>query len=167
MAPHIRKAPSPNHAGKRLATRGCVLHSTRGGAAHVDAEYEATLNWFANPTAQVSAHIVIAADGEIAEVVNDALVAWHDPSSNATMLGVELVQAHYGDPFTDRQVASLAYWLWQMHQRYGFSLSAGALPFHSATSSGRQQGKSDAYRADDPAGFAFRKRLQSALDTLK
>jgi N-acetyl-anhydromuramyl-L-alanine amidase AmpD len=111
----------------------------------------------------VSAHIVIAADGEIAEVVNDALVAWHDPSSNSTRLGVELVQPHLGGPITDAQVNSLAWWLQQMSRQYGFALVPMNLPFHSETTSGRAQGKSDAYPLNDSAGGVFRSRLMKAL----
>jgi N-acetyl-anhydromuramyl-L-alanine amidase AmpD len=159
----MRQAPSPNHGGLRLSTRGCVLHSTRGGASSMAAEYQSTLNWFANPASGVSAHIVIAADGEIAQVVNDALVAWHDPASNPIRLGVELVQPRLGDWITDRQVQSLAWWLASMSQKYGFGLTPATLPFHSETSSGRSQGKSDAYPLNAPAGQAFRVRLQAAL----
>jgi len=129
----------------------------------VAAEYQSTLHWFANEASQVSAHIVIAADGEIAEVVNDALVAWHDPASNATRLGVELVQPRLGDTITDAQVASLAWWLQQMHARYGFLLVPSNLPFHSETTSGRAQGKSDAYPLNSTDGLAFRLRLMKAL----
>ena len=114
----------------------------------------------------MSAHIVIAADGEIARCVDEALVAWHDPASNATMLGVELVQPRLDDPISHAQVASLAYWLWQMSQRYGFLLTPLTLPFHSQTASGRQAGKTDAYPLGDPAGETFRGRLQAALGSL-
>lgn len=162
MTPTIRQAPSPNHGGIRLITRGCVLHSTRGGAQTVEAEYTATLHWFANPAAQVSAHIVIAANGEIARCIEEDLVAWHDPSSNATMLGVELVQPQLGDAISDAQVSSLAWWLTAMADIYGFLLTPLTLPFHSQTRSGIAEGKTDAYPRG-AAGDAFRARLQAAL----
>lgn len=127
------------------------------------AEYLSTLSWFANPSAQVSAHIVIAVDGEIAQCVADPLVAWHDPSSNAQMLGVELVQALYGDPISDAQIGSLAWWLRGMGAKYGFPLDPDHLPFHSQTASGISQGKSDPYKRNDPEGGVLRARLLKAL----
>ncbi len=116
-----------------------------------------------NSAAQVSAHVVIGADGRLAEVVNHDQQAWHDPSTNATHLGVELTQPRYGDPFSDGHINTLAWWLRQMSGRYGFALTPEALPFHSMTRSGNQNGKSDAFRADDPDGDVFMDRLMARL----
>ncbi len=87
---------SPNHDGPRAQTLGVVLHSTRGGAASLDAEYQATLNWFANPASGVSAHAVVGPNGEVAYPVADNLIAWHARSYNQTHLGIELVQSRPG-----------------------------------------------------------------------
>jgi N-acetyl-anhydromuramyl-L-alanine amidase AmpD len=143
MPPRIISSPSPNHDGRRAQTLGCVLHSTRGGAPTVEQEFQATLAWFADPRSQVSAHAVIAADGTLAQVVDPDLIAWHCRAKNASYLGVELVQPRLGDPITDAQYQTLAWWLMQMAKRYGFPLTAETLPEHWETPEGRADGKTD------------------------
>lgn len=119
------------------------MHSTRGGTGDPEREFQATLNWFANPAAGVSAHIVIAADGRIAECVDPALEAWHARAENGRRLGIEICQARLGDPITDEQLRSAAWWLKRMSARFGFPLTEAALPEHRDTPSGRGDGKSD------------------------
>ncbi len=109
----------------------------------MEAEFTATLSWFTNPAAQVSAHVVIAYDGTIAECVDPDYIAWHARELNGTHLGVELVQPRLGDPISDAQYASLAWWLRQMSERYGFSLTPETLVEHRDTAPGRRDGKTD------------------------
>lgn len=142
-SPTIIKAWSPNHGGARSATRGCVIHSTRGGASSPQNEFNGTINWFKNSASQVSAHIVIGWDGRIAECVEDSLVAWHAGEHNSTMLGVEVCQSRLGDTITDEQYKSLAWWLKRMSVKYGFALTAANLPEHKDTPQGKRMGKSD------------------------
>ena len=119
------------------------MHSTRGNASTPENEFRGTLNWFSNPNASVSAHIVIAHDGRIAECVDPALQAWHARAENARRLGIELCQSRPGDHITDAQLRSAAWWLKRMSERFGFPLTAEALPEHRHTPSGIQDGKSD------------------------
>ncbi len=124
-------------------TWGCVMHSTRGGGATPDAEFQGTLNWFANPASQVSAHIVVGPDGTIATCVDPALVAWHAREENARRLGIELVQAKLGGPILEVQLQAAAWWLQQQAARFGFPLTAAALPEHKDVPAGIRDGKSD------------------------
>lgn len=152
--------PSPNHGGLRSATRGVILHSTRGGASTVEQEFAGTLNWFANPASQVSAHDVIAADGTLAFVVDDELTAWHAGIHNNEWLGIELVQPRLGDPFTDAQFKTLGERLRYLSAKFGFLLDAEHLPFHSQVQQGIASGKSDAVPRNDQAAIdAFRAAL--------
>ncbi|HWQ28446.1 MAG TPA: N-acetylmuramoyl-L-alanine amidase [Dehalococcoidia bacterium] len=141
--PRIISAPSPNHGGRRSRTVGCVLHSTRGGAPTYQQEFWGTLNWFAASKSRVSAHVVIAGDGTLAEVVDPDLIAWHARAKNVTHLGVELVQPRLGDPITDAQYSTLAWWLIQMSRKYGFPLDHEHLPEHRETPEGIAIGKTD------------------------
>jgi len=141
--PRIIQSPSQNHGGGRMRTVGCVMHSTRGNSSTVEGEFRATLNWFGNPGSQVSAHIVIAADGTIAEVVDPSNVAWHAGFHNDSYLGIELVQPRLGDMITDAQYRSAAWWLKRMSERFGFVLNEGNLPEHRQTAQGVQVGKTD------------------------
>lgn len=133
---------SPNHGGVRAVTKGCIIHSTRGGQAY-GTEFTATLNWFANPAAQVSAHAVISRAGEVAFPVAADLIAWHDPASNSAYLGVELEQPSPDDPYTEAQYGALATLLRQWAQAFGFPLDRSRLRGHDETSSGIAEGKTD------------------------
>ena len=94
-------------------------------------ELHATLGWFAKPSSQVSAHVVIAADGVLFVVVPDELVAWHATRANTEHLGAELVQCREGEPFTDEQYRTLAWWVRSMRWKYGFLLDRQHLIGHS------------------------------------
>lgn len=142
-SPVIIKAWSPNHGGIRTRTDGCVIHSTRGNASSWQNEFNGTLNWFKSPASQVSAHIVIAADGTVATCVDDALVAWHAGEHNTDMLGVEICQSRLGEQITGAQYRSLAWWLRRMSAKYGFLLTLNHLPEHKDTAQGKRVGKSD------------------------
>jgi N-acetyl-anhydromuramyl-L-alanine amidase AmpD len=139
----VVQTPSPNHDGPRATTLGCVIHSTRGRASNLAAEFRATIDWFASPASQVSAHIVIAADGTIASCVDPALIAWHARWFNETHLGAELVQPNLGDPIADVQLRSLAWWLRQMGLQFGFALTLATLPEHKDIPPGIADGKTD------------------------
>jgi N-acetyl-anhydromuramyl-L-alanine amidase AmpD len=123
-----------------LRPSGCVLHATHGKGATLEKEFTGTLGWFSNPASEVSAHVVIAADGTICEVVPPYRIAWHALRYNATHLGIEFVKrdpALYTDNLTDAQYKSAAYWLVQMSDAYLFPLTEGTLPEHRTIQSGK------------------------------
>ena len=62
--------PSPNTDGE-LRAEFLVVHFTAGRSA------ESSLAWFKNPLAKASAHLVIARDGSITQLVPFNKVAWH------------------------------------------------------------------------------------------
>ncbi len=120
-----------------------MIHSTRGNGASAQAEFDGTVAWFASPASQVSAHIVIAADGTIARCVDPAYTAWHAMDFNTHALGAELCQPKIGDHITDAQLASLGWWLKQMATQFGFALTLANLPEHRDLASGKLEGKTD------------------------
>ena len=71
-------------------------------------EFEGTLNHFANPASEVSAHGLIGRDGRIARIVPDSQTAWHAGIHNPDMWGWELEQGVESDGFTLKQMESLA-----------------------------------------------------------
>ena len=123
--------PSPNHGDPRQLTLGVVIHSTRGGAASQQAEYAATINWFANPISEVSAHRVIGFEGAGAVIVDDDLIAWHATDHNNRWLGVELTEPFITDPYSEEQYRSLADLLLEWSAKYGFPLDRDHLVAHS------------------------------------
>ena len=88
---------SPNQGvkgnpGAELRARWLVMHYTAGGSA------EESISWLANKAAKASAHVVIAKDGTITQMVPFNRVAWHAGKSqwegvdglNSHSIGIEL-----------------------------------------------------------------------------
>lgn len=66
---------SPNQSGEILP-RFVVIHYTAGGSA------EGSVSWLTNSQAKASAHLVIARDGSITQLVGFNRKAWHAGASN-------------------------------------------------------------------------------------
>jgi hypothetical protein len=142
-APIILSRPSPHFVAGRPRTVGCVMHSTNGGTSTHQADFVAAINWFSNPSSQVSAHIVIGPDGTIAECVDPANTAWHVGFQNSEYLGIELAKPAVSSRILDPQLKSAAWWLIRQSKRFGFPLTAERLPEHRQTTQGKAAGKSD------------------------
>lgn len=61
-----------------------IIHDTEGS-------YASAINWFQNPSAQVSAHYVISEGGDITQMVHEKDIAWHagNWSYNEGAVGIE------------------------------------------------------------------------------
>jgi N-acetylmuramoyl-L-alanine amidase len=108
---------SPNHGAHFVAGQPdtLVIHFTAGRSA------DSSVAWLSNPAAKASAHVVIAEDGTITQLVPFNVVAWHAGQSkwkdreslNRFSLGIELAnpgalnrtgskwRTWYGDPVDD------------------------------------------------------------------
>ena len=113
-----REFTSPNYDPVEIPVEFLVLHYTAGDLA-------STLELFLDPAREVSAHLIIAEDGEVFELVPcwDGLVhkAWHagrsfwiDPEKkweefNNFSIGIEIVNLN-GNlfPYSERQYQALA-----------------------------------------------------------
>jgi len=89
----IIECPSPNHDERRLPISMLVLHYT----GMVDAA--AAVARLCDPEAKVSAHYLIAEDGQVVRLVDEESRAWHAGKSfwrgisdvNSASIGIELV----------------------------------------------------------------------------
>lgn len=121
--PSIRWVGSPNFNNRRRPddVSAIVIHAT------ANSTLQGVIDWFNNPSAQVSAHYTIDKDGQIVQHVQDMHRAWHTGRSiwkgrdnvNDYSLGIELVNLNDGsDPYPEVQhqaaVALVAY----LAQRY-------------------------------------------------
>lgn len=85
---------SPN-GGAALTPRFLIIHYTAGISAG------GAINWFLNPAASASAHLVIDRDGAVTQMMEFSKVAWHAGKSawgditglNRHSIGIELVNA--------------------------------------------------------------------------
>jgi hypothetical protein len=102
-----RPASSKNYGDRPESTEidSVVLHATAGGLS-------GTLAWFANPNSGVSAHYVIAKNGDIYQMVEEKRRAHHAGASeyqgredfNDFSIGIELVNLNDGtDPYPPDQ----------------------------------------------------------------
>lgn len=86
---------SPNQGKGTIVPKYLVIHYT--GASSADS----AINWFLNPTAKASAHLVIGRDGTITQMVAFNRKAWHAGISrwdglgdlNTHAIGIELANA--------------------------------------------------------------------------
>lgn len=85
---------SPN-GGAAMTPRYLIVHYTAGTTA------SGAVNWFNNPAAQASAHLVMDRDGSITQMMEFNRVAWHAGKStwgeivglNYHSIGIEIVNA--------------------------------------------------------------------------
>ena len=112
--------PSPNHGGV-ISPEYLVIHFTRGASA------EGSINWLLDPQSKASAHLVIARDGTITQLVPFNRKAWHAGRShwadrehmNDWSIGIELDnhgdliggagswRTGWGRPVSDQDVVEL------------------------------------------------------------
>jgi N-acetylmuramoyl-L-alanine amidase len=106
--PSIRWVGSPNFNNRRRPDdiTAIIIHST------ANSSLERVVEWFNNPSAQVSAHYTIGKDGAIVQHVQDMHRAWHAgrsaykgrQSCNDFAIGIELVNLNDGaDPYPESQ----------------------------------------------------------------
>lgn len=136
---------------------GVVMHSTNGNTnpADVDAEFQGTLNWFANPNSGASAHATIHANGLIAFHDPELLAmlrmgqasrprrTWHDFENNDWYIGLELAKSRHSTRITGEQLRSAAWFVKRCGAVYGFPVMPDQLPEHRNTIPGRRVGKID------------------------
>lgn len=112
-----RWLPSPNANERSVAF--VVVHYTASGSA------ERALRTLTSPSSQVSAHYLIERDGEIVQLVDERLRAWHAGTSrwgatvdlNSASLGIELDNDGH-EPFPAVQIDALLRLLADIHQRH-------------------------------------------------
>ena len=93
---------SPNFSsrnGERI--RRVVMHYT------TDSKVTGTIEWFRNPESRVSAHYVIARNGDLYQMVRDSDKAWHARGANADSIGIEHSAAR-GETLSAPQAATSA-----------------------------------------------------------
>jgi N-acetylmuramoyl-L-alanine amidase len=139
----VAEAPSPNCGARRGGLRPelVVIHHTAMRTA------EAALGRLRDPEAEVSAHYLLAEDGRVWRLVDEAARAWHAGTGawrgrddvNSRSIGIELANAGPLDgfpPFPEPQMAALEALLDAVMVRWG--IPAAAVIAHSDMAPGRK-----------------------------
>lgn len=134
--------PSPNFDQRRAPVTMIVLHYTGMQSA------QAALDRLADPAAKVSAHYVVAEDGQIIRMVDEANRAWHAGRSewrgimdvNSASIGIEIVNPghEFGyRPFPEPQMAAVEALVSDIAQRY--PIATAMVVGHSDIAPARKQ----------------------------
>ncbi|MFC3580585.1 N-acetylmuramoyl-L-alanine amidase [Sphingomonas hylomeconis] len=134
--------PSPNFDERLLPVSLIVLHYT--GMQDADA----AIRRLTDPAAQVSAHYLIAEDGTVLKMVDEAHRAWHAGRShwrgitdvNSASIGIEIVNPghEFGyRPFPDQQIEALLPLVAGIKERY--AIGRGDVVGHSDIAPQRKQ----------------------------
>ncbi len=133
--------PSPNFDARTLPISMVVLHYT----GMIDGA--SAINRLADPEAKVSAHYVVAEDGQIIRMVDEANRAWHAGRSwwrgisdvNSASVGIEIVNPghEFGyRPFPEAQIDAVIRLVGAIVPRYG--ITRGNVVGHSDVAPARK-----------------------------
>ncbi len=135
------ETPSPNFDERMLDVSMVVLHYTgmQDGAAAIAR--------LADPEAKVSAHFVVAEDGQIVRMVDMDMRAWHAGKSywrgitdvNSASVGIEIVNPGHEwgyRPFPDAQIEAVVRLVRKIAKR--FSITRGNVVGHSDVAPARK-----------------------------
>jgi N-acetylmuramoyl-L-alanine amidase len=135
-------APSPNFDERTMTVSILVLHYT----GMTDAA--AAIARLSDPAAKVSAHYVVAEDGQIVRMVDESKRAWHAGKShwrgidnlNSCSIGIEIVNPGHElgyRPFPEAQIDALIPLVADIEARYG--ITRGNVVGHSDIAPARKQ----------------------------
>lgn len=120
----VKYKPSPNHSGK-MTPRIAVIHYTG------DNSLQGALSWLVAPEAQVSAHLVIAKDGTVFQLVPFNTIAWHagrgeyDGQVNVNSFSIGIENVGIGDEWPDEQVQAISEVLDALYETYDLEDTVG------------------------------------------
>ncbi len=154
----IIDTPSPNFDARALPVSMVVLHYT----GMIDAA--SAIQRLADPEAKVSAHYVVAEDGQIIRMVDEAHRAWHAGRSwwrgtsdvNSASIGIEIVNPghEFGyRPFPEAQIDAVIRLVGAIVPRYG--ITRGNVVGHSDVAPARKDDPGELF----PWGRLARLRL--------
>jgi N-acetylmuramoyl-L-alanine amidase len=138
----IIQTPSPNFDDRMLPITMIVLHYTGMQDA------ESAIRRLTDPVAKVSAHYLIAEDGTVLQMVDEAKRAWHAGQShwrgitdvNSASVGIEMVNPghEFGyRPFPEQQIDALLPLVAAIKERY--DIGRGDVVGHSDIAPKRKQ----------------------------
>lgn len=159
-----------NRSGRTTKVRLIVLHSTESHDRPGTQDLEGVLEWFDNPAAQASSHIIIDKDGLTARAVDDRDKAWTCAAFNGVSVNVEQIG---WSRFTqkrwlmrDKQLRATARWIAFWSRKYDIPIVKGAVVGRAVAAPGvvthSMLGEPGGNHGDPGAGYPLEKVLRMA-----
>lgn len=105
-----------------------VVHSTESSNIPDSArDLRAIADWFDNPSAQASSHVVVDSDGQSARLVPDTRKAWTQAYYNPWCLSIEMIGRAAQTRWAHAEVEEAARWIAMWHERHGIPIRKGAV----------------------------------------
>jgi len=136
--------PSPNRSGL-LVPEIIVIHYTG------DNNLNGALSWLCNPLSKVSAHLVIAKDGKVYQLVPFNVVAWHagvsayEGRSGVNKFSIGIENVGFGDVWPAAQVEANRAVIRALTAHYGIEFLVG----HEDVAPGRKSDPGPRYPWDE------------------
>lgn len=159
--------PSPNHSQRTTPISLIVLHSTESdNIPRSSTDLEGVANWFANPAAEVSAHVVTDADGHSARCVPDRMKAWHVAAYNSPALGVEQIGRAAQTHWDRDEWLETCRWIAQWSEQYKIpirrAITSGGRVLRSGVTTHKKLGALGGGHVDPGTHYPFGKVLKEA-----
>ena len=159
--------PSPNYSARLGPISLIVLHSTESdNIPKSNADLQGVASWFANPAAEVSAHVITDADGHSARCVPDREKAWHCAAYNSPALGIEQIGRAVQSQWSEAEYMETARWIAQWSHDYRVpirrAITIGGRVVRSGVTTHKKLGALGGGHVDPGPHYPFRKVLKQA-----
>lgn len=123
-----------------MKPRAIVLHSTESHNRPGSSDLAAIVDWFDNPAAVASSHVIVDADGTSARCVPDSRKAWTCASYNSATLNIEQIgfasQGRKGWRRNWKELRETARWIARWSLRHEIPIRRGLAANGAITRSG-------------------------------
>lgn len=101
-----------------------VIHSTESHNRPGTSDLQSIVDWFNNPSAQASSHVLVDDEGYSARCVPDSWKAWTQAAFNPPALSIEMIgfAAEASNEWTPAQYKKVAQYLAYWSKKYGIPL---------------------------------------------
>lgn len=157
---------SPNVSDRSTPPSIVVLHSTESANVPGRSDLEGVAGWFANPSAEVSAHVVVDGEGHSARCVSDRLKAWACVSYNSASLNVEQIGFASQEKWPREQLEETARWIAEWSIMHGIPIRrarvAGGLVIRSGVTTHKKLGAAGGGHVDPGPAYPLKAVLRRA-----
>lgn len=168
LKPHISVSEqSPNVSSRFTPISLIVLHSTESNnIPNSPSDLQGVADWFANPAAQVSAHVIVDADGRSARCVVDERKAWACVSYNSASLNIEQIGHASQDHWDRAEWMEAARWIAQWSHDHDIpirrAITIGGRVVRSGVTTHKRLGAAGGGHVDPGPKYPLRKVLRQA-----